>query len=92
MKSEKIPIDIITDILTLIMKKSIFKFRSTWWLQLSSTAKGTPCACTNVLFSFDWHKRLFIMPKYNDNIIYYFRSVDDMLIAWTNTSQNNYTF
>ena len=32
------------------------------------------------------------MPKYKDNILYYCRSVDDILITWTNTSLNNYTF
>ena len=51
---EKYHTNIITDILTLIMKKSIFKFRSSWWFQLSDTTIETPCTCTYALLFFAW--------------------------------------
>ena len=50
---------------------------------------GTPCACIYATLFFDYHERKTILPKYKNNILLYQRQIDDILIIWVPSSEND---
>ena len=64
------------------MRKNVFKFGETWWLQNTGTAMGTPCVCAYATIFFAYYERTSILPKYKENIVLYLRYIDDILLIW----------
>jgi hypothetical protein len=76
------PTDLLLQILTIIMDNNVFSFASTYWIQLSSTATGTPVACTYAMLSFGQYKQNEILTEFKPNLFYYKRYIDDILGIW----------
>ena len=43
---------------------------------------GTPVACIYATLFFAFHERTTLLPKYNKNLLYYGRQIDDILLVW----------
>ena len=83
------PTDLICSLLEVVMTTNIFQFGNTWWKQIDGTAMGTPCACIYSTLYFGYYERKILQPKYKDNLLFYKRQIDDILIIWKPTSTNN---
>ena len=68
------------------MRLNIFQFGDTWWIQRIGTAMGTPVAVAYAMIFFAYFERTFLLPKYEKNIHFYKRQVDDILMIWSNNS------
>ena len=73
------------------MKHTIFTFGDTWWLQTKGTAMGTPCACIYATLFFAYYERVYLLPKYGKNLLYYGRQIDDIFLIW-NPSPTGHSF
>ena len=71
------------------MRNNIFSFGDTWWLQTKGTAMGTPCACIYATIFFAYFKRVFHLPKYRKNLLYYRRQIDDIFLIWVPTKKGH---
>lgn len=76
-----IPISALMEALELIMKNNIFSFGDTFWHQLSGTAMGTPPAPCYATLVYAIHEHI-ILPKYNRNLLFYKRYIDDIFGIW----------
>jgi hypothetical protein len=86
------PKALILTILTLVMNTNIFMFGDTYWLQTSGTAMGTPVACSYATTSYGNHENQHIIPKFNVNLFYYKRYIDDILGIWLPSQDNETTW
>ena len=77
--------DFILKLLELVMTNNIFQFGNTWWQIVIGTAMGTPCACIYATLFFAYFEQHYILPTYKDNILFYVRTIDDILIIWKQT-------
>jgi len=75
--SPNFPVNLFLQVLELVMRNNIFSFSNTTWLQLSGTAMGTPAACT-----YSQHENSKILPKFNPNLLYYRRYIDNIFGIW----------
>jgi hypothetical protein len=75
-------------VLTLVMKRNIFTFRDTHWLQLAGTAMGTPVACSYATVAFGHYENATIIPAFHTNLIYYKRYIDDVIGIWLPPAKN----
>ena len=46
---------------------------------------GTPCACIYATLFFAYFEQTNILPHYKNNILFYVRTIDDILIVWKPT-------
>jgi hypothetical protein len=83
------PTSIILEILTIAMENNVFSFADTFWLQLTSTAMGTPVACSYATISFGYYKNTNILQEFHSNLLYYRRYIDDILGIWIPSENNN---
>ena len=76
------------------MHNNIFQFGTTWWKQNIGTAMGTPCACIHATLFFAYFEQTYLLIKYNQNILFYVRQIDDILMIWQDNDNdtNNHTF
>ncbi len=86
------PKELILTILNSIMDTNIFMFGDTYWLQTSGTAMGTPVACSYATTSYGNHENQHILPKFNVNLFYYKRYIDDILGIWLPSQDNENTW
>ena len=89
-KDHNIPTNYIIKLLNLVMKNNIFQFGNTWWKQNTGTAMGTPCACIYATLFFAYYEQKVILPKYKNNILFYVRMIDDILIVWKPTTDTTF--
>ena len=81
--------ELICSLLDIVMTTNIFKFGDIWWKQTNGTAMGTSCACIYSSLYFGYYERKLLLPKYKNNILFYKRMIDNILIVWIPTSPNN---
>ena len=74
--------------LEIIMNHSIFKFNERFFVQLTGTAMGTPPAPPYATLYFYLHERK-IIPKYQNNILFYNRYIDDAFFIWDNSKPSS---
>jgi hypothetical protein len=67
--------------LLLIMKKNIFQFSNTFWIQKDGTAMGVPCACAWATLYFAGFEE-DMLEKYSRYLILFRRYIDDGLGIW----------
>ena len=84
-----LPCNLILSALRIVMENNIFSFGDTFWIQQTGTAMGTPCACMIASVYFAYHERKVLLPKYDKNIIFYKRFIDDIFCIWRPTHRNN---
>ena len=84
-----LPTDLICNLLEMVMTSNIFQFGDTWWKQKNGTAMGTSCACIYSTLFFGYFERTILLPKYKNNILFFKRMIDDILIIWVPTSPSN---
>jgi hypothetical protein len=70
------PKNLFLRILQLVMDNNIFSIGSSYWLQLSGTAMGTPAACA------------YALTKFSSNLLYYKRYIDDVFGIWLPPNSN----
>jgi hypothetical protein len=83
------PTKLFLGILELVMKNNIFTFGNSYWLQLSGTAMGTPAACAYATVSYGQYENSVILPKYENNLIYFKRYFDDIFGIWLPTQSDD---
>ena len=76
-----LPVTPLTEALEIIMRHNVFQFGDTFWKQLSGTAMGAPPAPTYANASFATHENT-ILPKYQNQLAYYKRYIDDVFGIW----------
>ena len=70
------------------MNNNIFTFGDSYWIQLSGTAMGTPVACAYATVSYGPFENAEILTRFNSNLLYYRRYIDDIFSIWLPPSQN----
>ena len=70
------------------MTTNVFQFGTSWWIQLIGTAMGTPCACIYATIFFAYFERTRIMQKYQNNLLFYRRQIDDIFGIWIPDKNN----
>jgi len=83
------PTELFLNVLELIMKNNIFTFGHSYWLQLSGTAMGTPAACAYATVSYGQYENSVILPKYENNLTYFKRYIDDIFGIWLPTQSDD---
>ncbi len=71
------------------MNNNIFSFADTYWHQLSGTAMGTPTACAYATITYGHFKNSEILPRFNNNLLYYKRYIDDIFGIWIPSADKN---
>jgi hypothetical protein len=87
---ENFPTALFLQILETVMTNNIFSFASTFWLQLTGTAMGTPAACSYATISYGQHENSQVLPKFRHHLLYYKRYIDDIFGIWlpSNTDED----
>ena len=75
-------IDLFLSVLEIVMENNVFEFGKTLWLQCIGTAMGTNCACNYATISYGYHEETYVLPKFQANLIYYKRYIDDVIGIW----------
>ena len=81
------PIDLVILLLKIVMENNIFRFGDLWFKQLNGTAMGTIAAVKYATLYCALHKEEFIIPKYKDQLLYFKRFIDDIIVIWDDTGQ-----
>jgi len=85
------PTELFIGILTTVMENNIFSFGNSFWLQISGTALGTPCACAYAMISFGYHENTTILTTYRSNLLFYKQCINDILGIWLPSPHDNTT-
>jgi hypothetical protein len=76
-----------------VMQNNIFSFGDIYWLQLTGTVMGTPAACAYATVTYGNNENNLLLPKFQDNLLYYHCYIDDVLGIWlppTNNAHNTW--
>ncbi len=84
------PTDFFLTTLKIVMDSNIFSFGDTFWRQLKGTAMGTPAAPLYSILSYGQHENTQILNRYQPNILYYKRYIDDIFCLWHETPDNQW--
>ena len=84
----KLQIEFVIKLTRLVMLNNVFKFGDTWWKQTVGTAMGTSCACVYATVVFAFEERTIIQTKYNKNLGFYKRKIDDIFAVWLSNPSN----
>ena len=76
------PTETVINLLTYVMNNNIFTFGDLFFLQKSGTAMGTIVAVRYATIYCAKHEEDTIIPKYNHQMIYFRRFIDDIFIIW----------
>jgi hypothetical protein len=71
------------------MNNIIFSFSNNFWHQLSGTAMGTPAACAYATITFGQFENSIILPRFNGNLLYYKRYIDNIFGIWLPSANKN---
>ena len=78
---EKLPINLVLDLLQIVMTNNYCEFGECDWLQLVGTAMGTPAACVYTILYYRWHEIQKILPKF-PGLRYFKRFIDNIFGIW----------
>ena len=76
------PTKTLIKLLTLVMKNNIFTFGDLYFLQKCGTAMGTIVAVKYATIYYASHENNTLIPKYQRQMLYYKRYIDDIFIIW----------
>ena len=77
-----IPTELLIKLLNLVMKNNVFRFGDLWFHQRCGTAMGTITAVKYATLYYALHEEELIIPKYQDQMLYFRRYIDDIFIIW----------
>jgi hypothetical protein len=77
-----IPQGLLLQLLDIIMRRNVFSFDDTNWLQTIGTAMGTPCACSYATLSYAFHEIQQILTEFSNFLLILKRFIDDMFGIW----------
>jgi hypothetical protein len=77
-----IPQELLLQLLNTIMRRNVFSFDDTNWLQTIGTAMGTPCACSYGTLSYAFHEIQRILAEFSNFLPILKRFVDDRFGIW----------
>lgn len=84
--SEELPPDFpntfFLEVLKMVMENNVFQLDDTFWIQTLGTAMGTSCACAYATLFWGYMERKFLIPKWNDKLLYFKRFIDDKFGVW----------
>jgi hypothetical protein len=86
--SSHFPFDLLIKVLQIMMKNNVFTFGDTYWLQMSSTATGTPTACAYATIMFGHYENKHIPTNFSNNLLYHRRYIDDVFGIWLPPAKN----
>jgi len=89
--SPDFPSYLFLEVLEAVMQNNIFSFGNTFWLQLTGTAMGTPVACAYATVTYRNYENNLLLPKFQENLLYYCRYIDDVLGIWLPPPNNTHT-
>ena len=81
------PVKLVLHLNGIIMKSNVFRFGDTYFIQLIGIAMGTSMACMYAMLYYTVHERIFLLPKYRDNVLYLRRFIDNIFALWKDTIQ-----
>ena len=81
------PTDFIIQLLQIVMENNIFRFGDLWFKQLNGTAMGTISAVKYATLYCALHEEEYIIPKYKNQLLYFKRYIDDIIIIWDDSGQ-----
>ena len=84
------PIEAVKYAMGIIMRNNIFQFGDLHFLQLLGTAMGTSAAVMWATLYFGYHEVHTLIPKYNNNLFYFRRFIDDIFLIWKRDSSDNW--
>ena len=84
--------DFIIRALKIVMENNYFTFGSTVWKQRQGLAMGTPVAPVVATLYLGYYEETRILQKCRDNLRFYKRYLDDILIVWSPSATNPYAF
>ena len=85
------PTETVIVLLTHVMNSNIFSFGDLYFLQISGTAMGTIVAVRYATIYCASHEEEHIIPKYQNQLLYFRRFIDDIFIIWRPGRYNHNT-
>jgi hypothetical protein len=73
-----IPQELHLQLLNIIMRRNVFSFDDTNWLQTIGTAMGTPCACSYATLSYDFHEVQHILEEFSEFLLILKRFIENV--------------
>ena len=83
------PTNLVLEMLSIVMNNNVFQFGDLWYHQTSGTAMGTSVAPAYALLYYGIHENSTLLPAFAQNIVYYKRFIDDILVLWDNSDSNS---
>ncbi|KAL7469413.1 hypothetical protein ACHAXS_009674 [Conticribra weissflogii] len=84
---EYFPTAALLDALRIVMESNVFEFESEHFKQLIGTAMGTPVACIYATLYYSSHEGQKLLVKYQSEILFLRRFIDDMFGVWAGTAE-----
>jgi hypothetical protein len=79
---KNVPQKLLIKFLEIIMRRNVFRFNDTSWLQKIGTAMGTPCACSYSTLSYALHEVQNILAAFTHFLMILKRFINDMFSTW----------
>jgi hypothetical protein len=79
---KNVPQKLLIKLLDIIMRRNVFNFNDTSWLQEIGTSIGTPCACSYTTMSYALHEVQHIIAAFTYFLMILKRFIDDMFSIW----------
>jgi len=89
--SPDFPSYLFLEVLEAVMQNNMFSFGDTFWLQLTGTAMGTPVACAYDTVTYGNYDNNLLLPKFQENLLYYRCYIDNVLGIWLLPPNNAHT-
>ncbi len=84
--------DALLDALQIVMDNNVFEFGNEHFKQLMGKAMGTPVACIYATLYYGLHEGKLLLKRYEQNILFLRRFINDMFGIWTGTSEQFESF
>ncbi|CAH2311540.1 Hypothetical predicted protein [Pelobates cultripes] len=79
------PVEFVLEFLSLILYNNHFRFEDQWYLQVAGTSMGSSMAPMYANVFMYIYETQHILTPYRENIISFYRYIDDLLILWRGT-------
>jgi hypothetical protein len=83
--SPDFPKELFLKTLYTVMNENVFQLDDTFWQQTFGTSMGTSCACAYATLYWGYIERKYILPKWQQNLLYLKRFIDDKFGIWLGT-------
>jgi hypothetical protein len=84
------PQELLITMINIIMRRTVFSFDDTHWLQEIDTAMGTPCACSYATLSYALHEVQHILVHFHEFLLMLKRFINDMFEIWIGNEEEEW--